>query len=67
MFIWVGMLLFFGAMVVHDYSLGKNVATVLGSVIGMAFIMFVAVLFSSLLFRMVTFVNSIYVELSYRF
>ena len=67
MFMWVGALLFFGAMVVHDYSLGKNVLTVLGSVVGMAFIMFIAVLFSSLLLRMVTFVNSIVVELSYRF
>ena len=67
MFVWVGALLFFGAMVVHDYSLGKNVLTVLGSVVGMAFIMFIAVLFSTLLLRMVTFVNSIYMELSYRF
>ena len=64
---WMGMLLFFGVMVVHDYSLGKNVLTVLGSVVGMAFIMFIAVLFSTLLLRMVTFVNSIYMELSYRF
>jgi sugar lactone lactonase YvrE len=66
MFVWVGMLLFFGVMVVHDYSLGKNVATVIGSVVGIAFIMFVAVLFSSLLMRMVSFINSIYVEISYR-
>jgi hypothetical protein len=66
MFVWVGALLFFGVMVVHDYSLGKNVATIIGSVIGMAFIMFVTVLFSSLLLRMVAFVNSIYVEVSYR-
>ena len=67
MWIWVGALLFFGAMVVHDYSLGKNVLTVLGSVGGMMFIMFVAMLFSGLLMRMVTFVNSIYIEMSYRF
>ena len=67
MFIWVGALLFFGAMVVHDYSLGKNVLTALSSVVGMMFIMFVAMLFSGLLFRMVTFINSIYVEMSYRF
>jgi len=29
MFFWVGALLFFGVMVIHDYSLGKNVATAL--------------------------------------
>ena len=66
MFVWVGALIFFGVMVVHDYSLGKNVVTMLGSVVGIAFIMFVTVLFSTLLIRMVQFVNAIYVEVSYR-
>ena len=66
MFVWVGMLLFFGTMVIHDYSLGKNVATVIGSIVGMAFIMFVTMLFSGLLLKMVQFINSIYVEVSYR-
>ena len=66
MVIWVGMLLFFGIMVVHDYSLGKNVVTVIGTVIGMAFIMFVTVLFSGLLFQMIRFINAIYVEVAYR-
>ncbi|MCL2096088.1 MAG: YIP1 family protein [Oscillospiraceae bacterium] len=66
MFIWVGALLFFGVMVVHDYSLGKNFLTLMGSVVGMAFIMFVTVLFSSLLLRMVQFISSIYTEVTYR-
>jgi len=66
MFVWVGALLFFGVMVVHDYTLGKNVATVIGTVVGMAFIMFVTMLFSGLLLKMVQFINSIYVEVSYR-
>jgi hypothetical protein len=66
MMIWVGMLIFFGLMVVHDYTLGKNVATVIGSFVGMAFIMFVTLLFGGLLIRIVSFVTSIYVEVSYR-
>ena len=66
-YVWLGLLLFFGVMVIHDYSLGKNVATMLGSIVGMAFIMFIAVLFSSLLMRIVSFVNAIYIEMSYRF
>ena len=66
MAVWVGALLFFGIMVVHDYSLGKNVVTFLGTAVGMAFIMFVTVLFSALLNRMVSFINSIVVEVSYR-
>ena len=64
---WMGLLLFFGVMVVHDYSLGKNVATMIGSIVGMAFIMFIAVLFSSLLFKIVSFIQAIYIEMSYRF
>ena len=66
MFVWIGALLFFGVMVIHDYSLGKNVVTCLGSVVGMAFIMFVTMLFSSLLLKMIQFINSIYVEITFR-
>ena len=65
-FVWTGMLLFFGMMVTHDYSLGKNFITTIGTIVAMAFIIFVAVLFSSLVARMVSFVSSIFVELSYR-
>ncbi len=65
-FVWAGMLIFFGMMVTHDYSLGKNFITTLGTIVAMAFIIFVAVLFSSLVSQMVSFVSSIIVELSYR-
>ncbi len=65
-FAWAGLLIFFGMMVTHDYSLGKNMITSLGTIVGMAFIIFVAVLFSSLVARMVSFVSSIIVELTYR-
>ena len=65
-FVWAGMLIFFGMMVTHDYSLGKNFVTTLGTIVAMAFIIFVAVLFSSLVSQMVSFVSSIIVELSYR-
>ena len=63
---WVGFLLFFGMMVIHDYSLFKNLLTTLASIVGMAFIMFIAVLFSSLLGKIVSFIYSIVIELSYR-
>lgn len=65
-FIWSGMLLFFGMMVTHDYSLGKNVGTTIGTIGGMVIIMFVAVLFTSLLGKMLSFISSIIVELNYR-
>ena len=63
---WCGFLLFFGMQVIHDYTLYKNVLTTLASIVGMAFIMFIGVLFSSLLGKIVTFVINIVVELSYR-
>ena len=65
-FIWVGILLFFGVMVTHGYSFGKNVATILFTIIAMAFIMFLAVLFSSLMTKIVSFVYSIAEEINYR-
>lgn len=65
-FFWVGFLLFFGMMVIHDYTLFKNILTTLASIVGMAFIMFIGVLFSSLLGKLVGFVYNIIIELSYR-
>lgn len=65
--VWVGLLIFTGMMVTHDYTLGKNVLTCLGTIVGMAFIMFIALLFTGLLGKMVGFVSSIYIEISARF
>ncbi len=65
-YIWVGGLLFFGTMVIHDYSLGKNFLTILGTILGMAIIIFVAVLFGSLVGKIVSFISNIIVEINYR-
>ena len=65
-FIWAGFLLFFGMMVTHDYSLFKAIVTTLGTILAMAVIMFVAILFTSLLGKILGFITSIYTELSYR-
>ena len=64
--IWAAILLFFGTLVTHDYTINKNVLTVLGTILAMAVIMFVAILFSSLLIKMVTFVVSVITEISSR-
>lgn len=64
--IWVGMLLFFGTMVTHDYAMGKNVLTIAGTLVGMIFIMFIAILFSSLVGKMISLVTSIVSEIQYR-
>ncbi len=65
-FVWVGLLLFFGMMVTHDYSIGKNVLTTLGTILGMVCIMFIAILFSTLLGKLVSFVTNIVTEIQYR-
>lgn len=65
-FIWMGCLIFVGMMVTHDYSMFKNIVTSLGTVVGAVFIMFLAVLFSTLVAKMVGFVSSIIVEINFR-
>ncbi len=65
-FIWAGMLIFFGTMVTHDYTMGKNLVTTLGTIVGMAFIMFLGVLFASLVMDMASFFTNIASEINYR-
>ena len=65
-YFWVGYLLFFGTMVIHDYTLFKNVTITIFTIVGMAFIMFIGVLFSSLVGKIVSFISAIITELSYR-
>ena len=61
--VWVVILLFFGMVVTHDYSTGKNVITTLGTIVAMCVIMFIIILFSSLVLKMVTFVMAIITEI----
>ena len=64
--IWLGILVFFGTMVTHDYSLGKNFVTILGTLIAMVFIMFIAVLFTTLIGKIVSLITNIVTEIQYR-
>ena len=65
-YVWVGILLYFGTLVTHDYSLKKNIVTILGTIVAMLVIAFIAVLFFSLVAKMVTFVLSIFTEIGNR-
>ncbi len=65
-FIWLGILLFLGTMVTHDYSMGKNIITCLGTIVGMVFIMFLAVLFTTLVGKIVGLITNIVDEIQYR-
>ena len=53
-------------MVIHDYSIGKNILTCLGTIVGMAFIMFLAILFTTLLAKVVSFFTNIVDEIMFR-
>ena len=65
-FVWLGILIFFGTQVTHDYTMGKNVITILGTAVGMVFIMFIALLFSTLVGKMISLVTNIITEIQYR-
>ena len=65
-YIWVGILLFFGMMVTHDYSMGKNFITILGTILAMLIIAFISVLFISLVAKIIGFVVAIFAEIGNR-
>ena len=63
---WTGFLVFFGSMVTHDYSFGKNVLICLFTLVGVVFIVFLALLFVSWINQIISFVVNIVLELTYR-
>ena len=65
-YLWLGLLVFVAMMVIHDYSIGKNILTCLGTIVGMAFIMFLAILFTTLLAKVVSFFTNIVDEIMFR-
>ena len=65
-FIWTIMLLFFGTMVTHDYPIFKNLIIILSTVVAMAFIVFLVLLFGMLLSKLISLATNIVVELQYR-
>ena len=65
-YIWMALLIIIGMQVTHDYSTGKNILTIIATIVGMVFIMFLAVLFVSLISKMASLVSTIASEISYR-
>ncbi len=65
-FVWMGLLLVFGMMITHDYSFIKNILCCLVTIVGMMFIMFIALLFSTLMAKIVSFISNIAIEINYR-
>lgn len=64
--IWSGLLLFVGIMTVHQFSPSKTVGTILLTVLAMAFMAFLTLLFFSLVQQMIVFISTIYQEIVLR-
>jgi len=65
--LWSGLVLWFGMLQAQDYSIGKNLACLLGTVVGMLLILFLAFLVMLLFQQLGTFVYSLFDELVLRF
>ncbi|UVI28305.1 YIP1 family protein [Paenibacillus spongiae] len=65
-FIWFIGLLFVGTMTVHQYSAGKTIVTMILTLVVIGILIFLGVLFFSMMQQMVNFVTSIYNELAFR-
>lgn len=65
-YVWTLFLIFFGALVINEYSLLKNIITTMFSVVGMACIAFVSILTGNLFVSLFGFVKTIVNEIVYR-
>lgn len=63
---WVLMLVFCGLMTIHDYSFGKNILVCLLTIVGIAFMLFIGIVFLSLTGKVISLITSIVTEVSYR-
>ena len=65
-YVWSGLMIFIGIKVIHEYSMGKMVATLFLTAAAAALIIFICLLFFSLLQELGSFAYSIYREFSLR-
>ncbi|MBZ4666698.1 YIP1 family protein [Mahella sp.] len=63
---WCGLLIVLGTMVTHQYTIGKTIGTSLLTIVGMGIIIFIGLLVFDLLQQMITFVYTIYREITFR-
>lgn len=64
--IWTVMLIFLGMMMIHSYSLGKNILFTIASLFGMAVIIFILLLLFSLISDALAYFISLYKEIVFR-
>ena len=64
--LWTGFLIFCGSLTVHNYSLPKNIITVLLTIVGIGVILFICLLFANVLQKMLLFFVNLFTEISFR-
>ncbi len=65
-FIWSGALLVFSTMVTHQYTMKKTILTIICTVVGMGIILFIGLLFFSVIQQIINFLIILYKEIRFR-
>ena len=65
-YVWVGILLFFGTLVTHQFTLGKTFFSVIVILIGMGVIVFIGLLFFNIVQQIIEFIKEIFIEYNLR-
>ncbi|NLK03188.1 MAG: YIP1 family protein [Clostridiales bacterium] len=65
--LWCGALIISAAMMIHDYALSKTLLTLIATVVGMMVIIFMLLLFFTLVSDAIAYFISLYKEISFRF
>jgi hypothetical protein len=64
--IWSGALIILGTMITHEYTMGKTLLTLPCIIVGMGLMVFIGLLFFSVIQKMAGFIYAIYKELVFR-
>lgn len=66
-YVWSGLLLVFGILVVHQYSLTKTIAVCIATIAGMGIMMYIGILFLNLILEMTAFATVLMDEIRFVF
>ena len=64
--VWMVGLIYVGTMITHEYSGPKTLITSVSTVAGIAVVLFILLLFTSLVNQVIGFIYKIYLELVFR-
>lgn len=64
--IWMAALMFVGTMVTHEYTSFKAILTSVSTIAGIAIVLFIMMLFMSLVVQVIGFVYRVYLEVAFR-